>query len=451
MKKTLAILLAALMLLGCLTACDSQTATDTPAASAANTGKTESPANSQVTITMVESLTSPERTQLLRGMADAYEAEHPNVKVEIISPAQESADAKIAQMLSSSDSVDIIEIRDHTLRTYVTNGWLVNLQDYIDKWDEADTLTNSALSAMRICDGEPYYMPFGFYERAMFIRKDIFADKGLSYPTTWDELVDTSAALTNVSSGTYGFSFRGVNGCYENANLAIYAAVGYDKIVDDNFAYFIDGNGTTIFTLPEAKEALIKFKELFQKGCPADSIAWGFSEQVQGFIGGTTAILFQDSDAVPTMTADLTDDQWTLVPLPTAASGDVCLPNGYGGWGLTTLSKNPDAAMDFILYLSSVENNTKFAENNGTLPIHSAAFSEGYFGSEQYQVYLTYGTDSKYHFVYPCMMYEAYSTYKSEVDEVYQKYLSDEITVDQLIEWLDSFWTEAFQTEGKLW
>ena len=49
------------------------------------------------------------------------------------------------------------------------------------------------------------------------------------------------------------------------------------------------------------------------------------------------------------------------------------------------------------------------------------------------------------------MMYEAYSTYKSEVDEVYQKYLSDEITVDQLIEWLDSFWTEAFQTEGKLW
>lgn len=87
MKKTLAILLAALMLLGCLTACGSQTATDTPAASAANTGKTESPANSQVTITMVESLTSPERTQLLRGMADAYEAEHPNVKVEIISPA----------------------------------------------------------------------------------------------------------------------------------------------------------------------------------------------------------------------------------------------------------------------------------------------------------------------------------------------------------------------------
>ena len=403
------------------------------------------------TITMVESLTSPERTALLRSMADAYEAEHPNVKVEIISPAQESADAKIAQMLSSGESVDIIEIRDHTLRTYVTNGWLVNLQDYIDEWDEADTLTNSALSAMCICDGEPYYMPFGFYERAMFIRTDIFEEKGLEVPTTWEELVAVAAKLTDSSSSQYGFSFRGINGCFENANLAIYAAVGYDKIADDNFAYFIDDDGTTIFTLPETKEALETFKELFKTGCPADSIAWGFSEQVQGFIGGTAAILFQDSDAVPTMTADLTDDQWNLFPLPTAASGDVCLPNGYGGWGVTTNSQNPDAAADFVLWLCNAENNTTFAEQNGTLPIHTSAFSDGYFGSDQYQVYLTYGTDDTYHFVYPCMMYEAYSTYNSEVDEVYQKYLTDEITVDQLLEWLDDFWTEAFETEGKLW
>ena len=403
------------------------------------------------TVTLVESLTSPERTALLRSLADKYEEAHPDVKIEIISPAQESADAKIAQMLSSGEAVDIIEIRDHTLRTYVTNGWLVNLQSYIDNWDEMDTLTNSAISAMTICDGEPYYMPFGFYERAMFIRTDIFAEKGLEVPTTWDELVATSAALTDQASSQYGFSFRGINGCYENANLAIYAAVGYDKIVNDNFAYFIDDAGTTIFTLPETKVALERFKELFTTGCPADSIAWGFSEQVQGFIGGTAAILFQDSDAIPTMTSDLTDDQWTLVPLPSAESGDVCLPNGYGGWGVTTNSKNPDAAADFVLWISNAENNSTFAEQNGTLPIHTTSFSEGYFGSPQYQVYLTYGTDDTYHFVYPCMMYEAYATYKSEVDQVYQKYLTDEISVDELIGWLDDFWTEAFEEEGKLW
>ena len=49
------------------------------------------------------------------------------------------------------------------------------------------------------------------------------------------------------------------------------------------------------------------------------------------------------------------------------------------------------------------------------------------------------------------MMYESYATYKSQADEVFQKYLSDEVTVDDLLTWLDGFWTEAFKTEGKLW
>ena len=43
---------------------------------------------------------------------------------------------KIAQMMQGGEKIDIIEIRDHTLRTYVTNNWLVNMQPYIDNWDE---------------------------------------------------------------------------------------------------------------------------------------------------------------------------------------------------------------------------------------------------------------------------------------------------------------------------
>ena len=113
--------------------------------------------------------------------------------------------------------------------------------------------------------------------------------------------------------------------------------------------------------------------------------------------------------------------------------------------------EHPDKAADFLLFLSKEENNTVFAAQNGTLPVHTTAFESEYFKGDEYQTYLTYAEDDNYHFVYPCMMYEAYATYKSQVDEVFQKYLSDEITVDDLLEWLDGFWTEAFKTEGKLW
>lgn len=52
-----------------------------------------------VTITLVESLTSPERTAVLREIADKYQAEHSNITIDIISPPLENADAKITQML----------------------------------------------------------------------------------------------------------------------------------------------------------------------------------------------------------------------------------------------------------------------------------------------------------------------------------------------------------------
>ena len=48
-------------------------------------------------------------------------------------------------------------------------------------------------------------------------------------------------------------------------------------------------------------------------------------------------------------------------------------------------------------------------------------------------------------------MYEAFSTYITQVDTMYQKYLTDVISVDDMLNWLNDFWTEAYQREGQLW
>jgi hypothetical protein len=52
-------------------------------------------------------LTSPERTAVLREIADKYQADHPNVTIEIISPPLENADSKITQMLMNGSGADI--------------------------------------------------------------------------------------------------------------------------------------------------------------------------------------------------------------------------------------------------------------------------------------------------------------------------------------------------------
>ena len=84
-KQLAAMALAAVMLTGCgggSAAPDATKAADSGATTAADAGqkkrRTAQKAESgeAVTITLVESLTSPERTAVLREIADKYQAEH---------------------------------------------------------------------------------------------------------------------------------------------------------------------------------------------------------------------------------------------------------------------------------------------------------------------------------------------------------------------------------------
>ena len=347
-----------------------------------------------------------------------------------------------------------MEVRDSTVTQYATNEWIADLQKYIDAWDEKDTLTESADEVIHYLKGGAYLIPYGFYQRGLFYRADWFEEKGLDQPETWQDIYDAGLAITDPANSRFGYSFRGGPSGYQYADTIYWSWIGTDKVADPNAAYFLkDGDGATIFTLPEVKEALHFYKDLFKNTCPTDSIAWGFSEMVQGFVGGTTAMLIQDPEVIATCSADMQDDQWALVPFPKGPSGQAVFPNGFAGWGMTSFTEHPDETADFLLYLSNSENNTYFAKNYSTIPIHNnAAEKDPYFSEGRFAMYMDMAKepDVYRHAAYP-QMYEAFATYKTEVDTMYQKYLTDEITDDELLQWLDEFWTQAYKDEGQKW
>ncbi|OQA28168.1 MAG: putative ABC transporter-binding protein precursor [Chloroflexi bacterium ADurb.Bin344] len=407
-----------------------------------------------VTITMVESLTSPERTAILREIADKYEAANPGVKIEIISPPLEQADAKITQMLLNKSDVDVVEVRDSTLTQFGTNGWLADLAPYLEKWDEKDTLTSAATQVITQFNHTAYLIPYGFYQRGLYYRKDWFKEAGLDVPKTWQDIYDAGLKLTDPSKNRYGWSFRGGTRGYQYADTVYWAYTGVDKLADPNAGYFLkDGDGKTIFTLPEVKEALHFYKSIYKDISPKDSIAWGFSEMVQGFAGGTTAMLIQDPEVIATCSKDMSEDQWDLAPFPIGPSGEAVFPNGFGGWGMTSFSKHPDVAADFLLFLSNSENNTYFAKNYSTIPIHiNAADMDPYFSEGKFAMYMEMAKQPDvYRYATEPQMYEAFSQFNSEVDQWYQNYLTDQITDDELLAYLDNYWTEAYKNEGKKW
>lgn len=449
-QKAIALALSVLMLTGCG---GTQTAPDNDSSRTAG-GETTTAAAETITLTMVESITSPERTAVLREIADNYQMENPGVMIEIISPPLENADTKITQMLMNGSGVDIVEVRDLTVAQFTTNGWLADLQSYLDAWEGRTTLTASADEVIHYIKDGAYFIPYGFYQRGLYYRTDWFEEKGLKQPETWQDIYDAGLALTDTASSRYGYSFRGGSNGYQFADTVYWSWIGMDKLAEPTAAYFLkDGNGATIFTLPETKEALHFYKDLFKDACPPDSIAWGYSEMVQGFIGGVTSMLIQDPEVITTCEANLQPDEWMLVPFPKGPSGQAVFPNGFAGWGMTSFSEYPDEAADFLFYLSNSENNTYFAKNYSTIPIHSdAADKDSYFSEGYFAIYMDMAKqpDVYCHAAHP-QMYEAFSTYKTEVDTMYQKYLTDEITDDELLQWLDDFWTQAYAEEGQKW
>jgi multiple sugar transport system substrate-binding protein len=77
-----------------------------------------------ITLNMLEVITSPERTALLNTLIAEYEALNPNIKINLISPPYEQSDQKATLMLNTNQPLDIVEVRDYTVKQFVNNNKL---------------------------------------------------------------------------------------------------------------------------------------------------------------------------------------------------------------------------------------------------------------------------------------------------------------------------------------
>jgi len=109
-------------------------------------GSGEKKGVSKVKLTFVETIIIPTRTAQIQSLSDTYVSENSNIDIELISPPYEQADNKLAMMLNSNQELDIIEVRDHTVKQYVNNDKLVDLSSYMSNWEG----TSDLLSLIRI-------------------------------------------------------------------------------------------------------------------------------------------------------------------------------------------------------------------------------------------------------------------------------------------------------------
>ncbi|HSB82339.1 MAG TPA: sugar ABC transporter substrate-binding protein [Candidatus Methylomirabilis sp.] len=357
-----------------------------------------SPAAEPVKLNFLEVMTSPARTAVLREVIEKFQATHPNITINLISPPYEQADNKLTLMMNAREPLDIVEVRNQTVMQYVNNGLLESLEPRLKTWPDAKTLLPVTLEAARAVKNTAYMLPEYFYIKALFLRTDILKKLGVETPpASMQQLYDLAKKITKPASNQYGFAFRGKGNAYRHSDLMILSDL---PNLDPNRAYHTTG-GKTVFEDPQFVKSLKAYIDLFKTAVPPDGINWGFNEQVNAFVSGTTPILIQDPDTVPLVEQQLGKDKYTVVPLPLGASGKMYLDYGFAGLGIPAYSKNKDAAWEFVQYFSAPKQNADFNKKYGPVPTHGVSYKEDpYFSTGAYKAWaVEMTTPDKYVFV----------------------------------------------------
>ena len=402
----------------------------------------------EVQLQMVETLTNPARSAILKELIAGFEEENPGVTVELVSPPSEQAVSTVQQMLQAGNGIDVLEVQDSTIGPFSSNDWLYDMNGDLEGWEGWDALTDNALRFAQP-DGPTYMMPYGFYGLSLFYRTDLVEEAGFEGPPhSWEEMIDQAKAINDPSQNRYGYAFRGGSNSASNVVAIIEAYVADDLDVEN--AFLLE-NGDTIFSAPEAQEAMDKYMELFTEGSPPSSIAWGYPEMVQGFSSGSTAFLLQDPEVIATIreSSTLTEEQWSTTPLLVGPTGKAAQPIATAGWGVADSSEQKEEAMELIKYLASGDAPLTFAKGNSLVPILKSAADDPFFSEGPWATYVTMNEDPETYLNVTQPRGVAWWQEWSEKSdrELQEVLLGQTSTADLLATW-DEYWSGKFASEG---
>lgn len=391
------------------------------------------------TLRVVEVLTTNERTGLMEEIVAEFETDHPDVDVELISVPWDSAFERILTMTMSGQPIDVIEMPERWISTLAVNDVLRDLEPWLNEWEGADQLTGSTMEFTKIYDDTSYFVPYGYFVRAMYYNKPLLAEAGYDAPPeTWEEFNEMARAVSEID-GKYGYCLRGSTGGFVGWWLAVSAMTGADS--------WFNEDGTSIFDSPEAIEGIQMMLDLYNDGAaPEDSVNWGFNEQVSGFYSGTCAFMDQDPDALIQVRERMGREDFAVAPVPIGPAGEISPPIGMIGWAVSNSSENPELAQEFIGRLSAPEVNLEWAKFMGIVPAVEIPEDDEYYNDPQFAGFFTELEDDRWDLMtWPAHLPELGEFFDVLAVETSQAALLGQMTAEELGQEWDAFLTEAQQ------
>ncbi|MEU0469119.1 MULTISPECIES: sugar ABC transporter substrate-binding protein [unclassified Amycolatopsis] len=209
------------------------------------------------------------------SLSHEFEAANPGVKLKFVSLPENQARAKItASTATQGGEFDAVMISNYETPQWAANGWLENLQPYIDAspgYDPADFIPSIRDSLSY--QGSMYAVPFYGESSFLAYRKDLFEQAGLTMPEhpTWQQIADFAAKLDNPQAGVAGICLRGKPGWGESL-------APFTTVANTFGAQWFDQDWNAKLDTPEFREAANFYVNLVREHGEVGASSAGFSE-----------------------------------------------------------------------------------------------------------------------------------------------------------------------------
>jgi multiple sugar transport system substrate-binding protein len=220
---------------------------------------------------------SPESVQQILELIAEFEAENPDIGIELQLMSNDIRAARIINAVSVGDELGIFEIERRLVPDFTQAGYLLPLDSIVEEIGEDQFIPGSLLYWP--FDGHLYQFTSDLSAGTLYWRKDLFDEAGLAEPDSYERLLEASERLHG-QNGVSGNAFEASN----NGGVQRFVTFLWQNCGD-----FYTKEGALAFDREGSRQAVEDYAALNQY-TPSGSHSWGNLDPINSYVAGRVAM-----------------------------------------------------------------------------------------------------------------------------------------------------------------
>jgi multiple sugar transport system substrate-binding protein len=280
---------------------------------------------------------NPTENALVKKYETDFQTQYPKIKV-TQEEIPDKFEDKIKTEMSAGNEPDAMYVSTKLMNFAAPAGRLLDLTPLMSKWGVSkDEFVSTLMSPWQL-SGKQYALPKDFGDLVLFYNKSMFSAKNLQPPATWD---DVKAAAKTLTTATV----KGLSLPTDSARFDAFLFGYGGKVLssDGKSPAFNDSKGQDALTYYSSFQLQDKSSDLPDKlGATWPGDAFGKQKAAMVIEGGWL---------IPYMHDTYPSVQYGSVKLPKfpVKQASLLFTNG---WGCSAKTKNQDACMLFVKYMT---------------------------------------------------------------------------------------------------